>query len=191
MPGKTNLSIFQKLFICYDEGEIPHDPSKDRTESLKLSNKTESVSVSPSGSPRLGKDSDGVDVMYKDVENFTMDSPLVTHSQAFEVLRNMKLSSLHEFDFENGLLMIQKFAESTKFVKSHFPQAQPSSYVLNTVKKELQKRNIVPSNTLFAQSVCPDEINHCNSGIAGVFEEYFSGESFHLGGLGGIPFTGY
>ena len=103
----------------------------------------------------------------------------------------MKLSSLHEFDFENGLLMIQKFAESTKFVKSHFPQAQPSSYVLNTVKKELQKRNIVPSNTLFAQSVCPDEINHCNSGIAGVFEEYFGGESFHLGGLGGIPFTGY
>jgi hypothetical protein len=103
--------------------------------------------------------------------------------------RNMKPNSIQELDFENGLSMIQMFASSTQFVKIYFPKAQPSYYFLNTVKKVLAERNILPTNTLYAQSICPDEINHSNGGIAGVFEEYF-GESFKLGGLAGISFTG-
>ena len=44
-------------------------------------------------------------------------------------------------------------------------------------------------NTLYAQSVCPDEINHEPGDITDLFTNYL-GKVFHLGGLAGIPFTG-
>ncbi len=51
------------------------------------------------------------------------------------------------------------------------------------------KHNITATNTLFAQSVCPDEINHECGDITNLFSEHL-GEVFHMGGLAGLPFTG-
>ena len=61
--------------------------------------------------------------------------------------------------------------------------------VLNKGTSVLQKRNITSENTLYAQSVCPDEINHEGTEITNLLTAYF-GKVFHLGGLAGIPFTG-
>lgn len=61
--------------------------------------------------------------------------------------------------------------------------------VLNKVTSVLEKRNITSENTLYAQSVCPDEINHEGTEITNLLAAYF-GKVFHLGGLAVIPFTG-
>jgi hypothetical protein len=44
-------------------------------------------------------------------------------------------------------------------------------------------------NTLFAHSVCPDEINHDDGDITDELRDHFNGH-FSLGGLAGIPFAG-
>ena len=46
-------------------------------------------------------------------------------------------------------------------------------------------------NTLFADSSCPDEINHDDGeeDITALFANRW-GEDFPLGGLAGVPFTG-
>ena len=77
----------------------------------------------------------------------------------------------------------------TELVQLHFPGSLPSADVLKQVSKAIEVRGFTPENTLFAQSVCPDEINHEAGDITNLFSEYL-GEVFHLGGLAGIPFTG-
>lgn len=53
----------------------------------------------------------------------------------------------------------------------------------------LLKHGITAKNTLFAQSICPDEINHECGDVTNLFSEHL-GEVFHMGGLAGVPFTG-
>lgn len=72
---------------------------------------------------------------------------------------------------------------------THFPNALSSQKVLDTYKKVAESRGYTPENTLFAQSICPDEVNHEEGDITDLFTKY-CGEVFHMGGLGGIPFTG-
>jgi len=48
---------------------------------------------------------------------------------------------------------------------------------------------MVSANTLFAHSVCPDEINHEDNDITDCLRNHFD-SVFSLGGLGGIPFSG-
>lgn len=56
-------------------------------------------------------------------------------------------------------------------------------------KAALVAHDVTDENTLFAQSVCPDEINHEKGDITTLFSAHL-GEVFHMGGLAGIPFTG-
>ena len=51
--------------------------------------------------------------------------------------------------------------------------------------KEGSKR----SNTLFACSVCPDEINHYPNSLNSRLSRVI-GRSFYMGGLAGVPFIG-
>jgi len=74
-------------------------------------------------------------------------------------------------------------------VQTHFPGSCSSTDILDKVTKVIEKHGLNNKNTLFAQSVCPDEINHEPGDITNIFAEYL-GKVFHLGGLGGIPFTG-
>jgi hypothetical protein len=56
---------------------------------------------------------------------------------------------------------------------------------------QLEKQGFKMSNTLFADSTCPDEISHNNPAedIVMMFGSRWGG-LFSLGGLGGLPFTG-
>jgi Limiting CO2-inducible proteins B/C beta carbonyic anhydrases len=83
-------------------------------------------------------------------------------------------------------------------VDLHFPGSMPSWTAVQSVKSVLMTESerfygvgpLTPTNTLFAQSICPDEVNHePGNSIPNLFAEYF-GKVFHLGGLGAIPFTG-
>ena len=78
----------------------------------------------------------------------------------------------------------------TLFLDCYFLLAALSGRdTLAKCKKVLLDIGVTAENTLFAQSVCPDEINHGPHDITNLFSSYM-GEVFHLGGLGGIPFTG-
>jgi hypothetical protein len=45
-------------------------------------------------------------------------------------------------------------------------------------------------STLFAQSICPDEINHKEGNVPRLLIHNFMDKVFHMGGLAGLPFTG-
>ena len=64
-----------------------------------------------------------------------------------------------------------------------------SHLLLDCTDKVMKKLGCDGDNTLYAQSLCPDEINHTKGDLADIFHDYM-GEVFHLGGLAGIPFTG-
>jgi hypothetical protein len=49
----------------------------------------------------------------------------------------------------------------------------------------LDRIGCTSSNTLFAQSICPDEINHEEDDLTHLFHAHL-GEVFHMGGLAGI-----
>ena len=76
-------------------------------------------------------------------------------------------------------------------VKKHFDSAIPGRHVDDIVYKEIEKLGITKENTVFAQSSCPDELNHddYNEDISRLMRNRY-GEVFHLGGLAGLPFTG-
>jgi hypothetical protein len=76
-----------------------------------------------------------------------------------------------------------------KTITKYFPKAMPAKEVLEKVKPVLTKYGFTDDNTLYAQSVCPDEINHQEGDTPELFATYL-GEVFHMGGLAGIPFTG-
>jgi hypothetical protein len=65
----------------------------------------------------------------------------------------------------------------------------PSRRVAKTVDHELKRLGCSRENTLFAASVCSDELNHEHGDICTSLEAYWS-ECFGLGGLAGVPFTG-
>jgi len=75
------------------------------------------------------------------------------------------------------------------FMLEHFDHAIKSLDTLNKVAAVIEPRGFTADNTLYAQSVCPDEINHEISDITELLTEYLD-NVFHLGGLAGIPFTG-
>ena len=75
------------------------------------------------------------------------------------------------------------------FMLKHFEHAIVSLDTLNKVAAVIEPRGFTADNTLYAQSVCPDEINHEISNITELLTEYL-GNVFHLSGLAGIPFTG-
>jgi len=71
-----------------------------------------------------------------------------------------------------------------------FPGALPGASVHCRVRGILtDEYGFTPENTLFGNSICPDEINFAPGGIARAMADYW-GEVFPLGGLGGAPFAG-
>jgi hypothetical protein len=87
-------------------------------------------------------------------------------------------------------VILQKSSNASKtVVAANFPGALPGDQILAMVAAVVEKRGYTESNTLFAQSVCPDEINHEEGDITNILTKYL-GEVFHLGGLAGVPFTG-
>ena len=74
-------------------------------------------------------------------------------------------------------------------LKRYFPQAQFSLDCHQRINYALLREGSRPANTLFACSVCPDEINHYPQSLNNRLSRV-AGKCFYMGGLGGIPFTG-
>lgn len=71
----------------------------------------------------------------------------------------------------------------------YFPGAMSGPEVLHKVTAVTDRLGLTRENSLFAQSICPDEINHEDGDLPQLLSHHFA-HVFHLGGLGGVPFTG-
>ena len=71
----------------------------------------------------------------------------------------------------------------------YFPTALLSSDLDAKVASTLYRRGFTPANTLFAHSVCSDEVNQNAEELVNLMVSRWE-EEFSLGGLGGLPFAG-
>lgn len=71
----------------------------------------------------------------------------------------------------------------------NFPGSLPAQAILARTVETLTPFGLNPENTLYGQSLCPDEINHVKGGLSSLMAEYWGG-CFPLGGIGGPPFVG-
>lgn len=85
-----------------------------------------------------------------------------------------------------GLYMDPK-AEAAQ--NKYFPTALLSSDLDAKVASTLYRRGFTPANTLFAHSVCSDEVNQNAEELVNLMVSRWQ-EGFSLGGLGGLPFAG-
>jgi hypothetical protein len=85
--------------------------------------------------------------------------------------------------------IIQQYLDISAKAKKYFPGSRSGSWILKQAVRVMKAHGINNTNTLYSQSLCPDEINHEVGDISQLFASYL-GEVFHLGGLAGIPFTG-
>jgi hypothetical protein len=82
-----------------------------------------------------------------------------------------------------GLYMDPK-AEAAQ--NKYFPTALLSSDLDAKVASTLYRRGFTPANTLFAHSVCSDEVNQNTEELVNLMVSRWQ-EGFSLGGLGGLP----
>ena len=74
-------------------------------------------------------------------------------------------------------------------MNKYFPTALLSSDTDAKVASTLYRRGFTPANTLFAHSVCSDEVNQNAEELVNLMVSRWE-EGFSLGGLGGLPFAG-
>ena len=70
-----------------------------------------------------------------------------------------------------------------------FPGALPGDAVLQRSIAALAPYGLAPGNTIYGQSICPDEINNEPTDLAALMAKHW-GNCFPMGGLGGAPFVG-
>ena len=76
-----------------------------------------------------------------------------------------------------------------KYLIKNFQGAMFTTDAFTQINNDLLEMNCTPQNTLFASSVCVDEINHFDTSLNSRLKNFW-GECFYMGGLGGIPFIG-
>eukprot|EP00927_Polykrikos_kofoidii_P047924 TRINITY_DN42200_c0_g2_i1.p1 TRINITY_DN42200_c0_g2~~TRINITY_DN42200_c0_g2_i1.p1 ORF type:complete len:597 (-),score=46.07 TRINITY_DN42200_c0_g2_i1:312-2102(-) len=70
-----------------------------------------------------------------------------------------------------------------------FPGAMPGHALMLRATGVLKSLGIRSDNTLYGQSICPDEINNEPGDLASIMRAYF-GNCFPMGGIGGAPYCG-
>ena len=94
------------------------------------------------------------------------------------------------FQFAQKALRSGYIEESAENAQNEiFPTAMLSSDVDRAIAKTLQGRGFTPANTIFAHSVCSDEVNIRKEQLIPIMINRWQ-EGFTLGGLGGLPFAG-
>ena len=121
-----------------------------------------------------------------------LGSIMITHGEAIQAASTTMqqiIASKGSITAQEAIQMLQDKMNILHTLWHHFPGAMSSQEVLQAFQKVVEPRGYTPDNTLFAQSICPDEVNHEPGDITDLFTQY-CGEVFHMGGLAGIPFTG-
>jgi hypothetical protein len=87
-------------------------------------------------------------------------------------------------------ILLEKFSKIDTLCRTNFPGSMVLSAVAEIVNDEMTRLDYHPGNTLFAASLCPDEINHLENSLVSILSKEW-GQCFQMGGLAGIPFPGH
>jgi hypothetical protein len=79
--------------------------------------------------------------------------------------------------------------ETMQSLITNFPAAQSTTESVQKINNAILSLGCKTDNTLFACSICPDEINHHSGSINRRLADFW-GACFYMGGLGGLPFVG-
>lgn len=93
---------------------------------------------------------------------------------------------------ETSLARRDEHSKATKHaLQTYFANHMYGGEIEERCYHKLHAAGFTPENTLFAESSCPDEVNHDNptEDITTMFTNRW-GEVFPLGGIGGLPFAG-
>ena len=113
---------------------------------------------------------------------------LATISSAMAAAAVAKYSDEYAFvqKYSRGIFVER---EAERAMNNAFPTALLSSDANDAIARVLRSRGFTADNTLFAHSVCPDEVNAKSEELVSLLIRQW-GEAFTLGGLGGVPFAG-
>lgn len=93
-------------------------------------------------------------------------------SAAEEIVAEMKESGTGEMSYEDAFKLLKKYEHAYTNVTTYFPGAEVGTDILAKADAVLIDHGCNGHNTLYAQSVCPDEINHESGDITELFAKH-------------------
>jgi hypothetical protein len=93
-------------------------------------------------------------------------------SAAEEIVAEMKESGTGEMSYEDAFKLLKKYEHAYTNVTTHFPGAEVGTDILAKADAVLIEHGCNGHNTLYAQSICPDEINHESGDITELFAKH-------------------
>lgn len=90
---------------------------------------------------------------------------------ASEVIAD-EMREMGTMSYERAASILHMYENSFNVVKKHFPAAECGTDILSKADQVLVERGCTANNTLYAQSVCPDEINHESGDITELFKKH-------------------
>lgn len=73
--------------------------------------------------------------------------------------------------YERAAHILNTYENAFTVVKKHFPAAECGTDILAKADQVLMELGCTAENTLYAQSICPDEINHESGDITELFSK--------------------
>jgi prophage DNA circulation protein len=107
----------------------------------------------------------------------SMDQKTLTISNitAFEAAAKAIKEAIEMDDkisYEEAFKLLNKYETAISTVTGFFPGAQDGKLILSKAASTLISLGCNSENTLFAQSICPDEINHEEGDITTLFSKH-------------------
>lgn len=90
-----------------------------------------------------------------------------------------EMTQTGQMSYDRAVEILNKYENAFSKVKKHFPGAEVGTDILLAADQVLLKKGCTAENTLYAQSICPDEINHESGDITELFSKHL-GEVYTL-----------
>lgn len=102
-------------------------------------------------------------------------SKSVKNVTAFKTAAEVIISEMEEtgvMPYERAGKILALYENAFTVARKHFPGAECGTDILSKADQVLMELGCTTENTLFAQSVCPDEINHESGNLTELFHRH-------------------
>jgi len=83
-----------------------------------------------------------------------------------------EMAQTGDMSYDRAAQILHMYENAFTVVKKHFPGAECGTDILFKADQVLVERGCTGDNTLYAQSICPDEINHESGDITELFSKH-------------------
>lgn len=99
-----------------------------------------------------------------------------------------EMKELGTMSYERAAEILHIYENAYTVVKKHFPTAKCGKDILSKADQVLVELGCTVKNTLYAQSICPDEINHESGDISELFRKHMGEVSYFFYRVHVTPF---